>query len=169
MATPQASPMPAPRTAHKLSSCSCTRESAPICSGHASMFSIRWYLSIRYRLVGFAFPVNVDYCAMNSIVRNTVPVRPFAVPVAHPVDVFVLSVAPFPPYAFHRNNSSRNSSTDNSTMLCLMHGTNIWLRLKASDGMKEQKGEKEKKQNEITIFVLNCNSLNCSVICLNSR
>lgn len=163
MATLQAVPMPMHQTAHKWSSCSNIRESVPIYLSHASMFSIHLYLSIRCRLVGFAFPVNVDYCAMNSIVHNTVPVRPFAVPVAHPVDAFVLNVAPFPPYAFHRNNSSHNLSTDNSIMHCLIHNSKVWLWMNALE--REREGE---KQNEITIFVLNCNSLNCSVICLNS-
>lgn len=168
MATPRAAPAPAHRTAHKLSSCSSTIESAPICSSHASMFSIHSYLSIRCRLVGFAFPVNADYCAMNSIVRNTVPVRPFAVPVAHPVDVFALNVAPFPPYAFHRSNSSHNSSTDNSTALCVRqrHSINIWLWLNASERMREQQRDREKKTEwnyhicvKLQFIELQCNLL----------
>lgn len=164
MATLQAAPMPMHRTAHKLSSCSSTRGWAPIYSSHASMFSIHWYLSIRYRLVGFVSPVNVDYCAMNSIVRNTVPVRPFAVPVAHPVDAFALTVAPFPPYAFHRNNSSHNSSTDNSTALC--NNVRLWVEnIGSSMCVWESEREKEKTEWNYHICVklqfieLQCNLL----------
>lgn len=156
--------MPMHRIAHKLSSCSCTRESVQVYLSHALMFSIRWYLSIPHRLFGFASPANEDYCAVNSIAHNTVPVMPFAVHVIPPVDVFASNDAPFQPYAFHRSNSSHNLSTGNSTTLCSVwvqsDGANIMCFVCRMTNGKEKEKERKKSigtkwrnnTKEITIY-----------------
>lgn len=155
MAILRAESMRAHRIAHKSSSCWSIRGSVPIYLSHALMLSTRLCLSIQYRWVGFASPANEDYYAVNLIVHNTVPVKPFAVHVFRLVDVFASIGAPSLPYAFHRNSNSRNLNTGNSIALCIVMS-------------KRRKTHKklDKRHKEITICAIAIR-WNCCVICLN--
>lgn len=173
MAIPLIVSMQAHRIARKLSSCLSIIGSVQVCLNHASMIWIHWCLSIPHRLVGFVFPANEDYCAMNSIAHSMVPVVTFAGHVSLLVDAFASSDAPFLPYAFHRNNNSRSLSTGNSITLCVatirqMMWTQfcaIHTRVHLKREKKRENGRNNRKQKKLPYGY--CNSLNYSVICLN--
>lgn len=141
------------RTAHKLSSCSSIRGSVQVYLSHASMISIRWCLSIPHRPDGFACPANEDYCAVNLIAHNTVPVVPFAGHVALLVDAFASNGAPFLPFVSHRSSNIHSLSTDNSTTLCCRYTCwAMWTHCVMHKWERERERKKnqreETKQNE---------------------
>lgn len=154
MAIPLIVSKQAHRIARKLSSCLSIIGSVQVCLNHASMISIHWCLSIPHRLVGFVFPANEDYCAMNSIAHSRVPVVTFAGHVSLLVDAFASSDAPFLPYAFHRNSNSRSLSTGNSITLCVLCIATIrqmmWTQFCAIHTRVHLKREKNEKMEETT-------------------